>query len=148
MQEARVKSSDLILASIAERLATDPKVNAAPWDQYALVAWYGDGVSKLNGFRYRGDAPGEPATPASFEIEDLLDDLRAATQVEGKGPWRACVVRLDRADGKVTVDFEYERPEVWEVTPATVRRVAERARSADALTPTPRPQHGRGATLP
>ncbi|MFZ5662502.1 MAG: hypothetical protein ACOY9B_07320 [Pseudomonadota bacterium] len=147
MQEARVKSSDLILASIAERLATDPKVNAAPWDQYALVAWYGDGVSKLNGFRYRGDAPGEPATPASFEIEDLLDDLRAATQVEGKRPWRACVVRLDRADGKVTVDFEYERPEVWEVTPATVRRVAERARDPWTPSPTPRP-HGRGATLP
>lgn len=69
-----------------------------------------------------------PATPASFEIEDLLDGLRQATQVEGKAPWRACIVKLDRVSAKVTVDFEYDHPEQWGVTPATAARIAEPAR--------------------
>ena len=89
---------------------------------------HGDGTSTLNGFRYVGEQPGQPATPASFELEDLLDALREATRVDGKAPWRACVVKLDKASGKATVDFAYEDADDWRVTPANAAEIARRAR--------------------
>lgn len=119
---------DALILEIGRLVAGDRKVAAQPWDRYALVAWYGDGTSTLNGFRYVGEQPGQPATPASFELEDLLDALREATRVDGKAPWRACVVRLDKASGKATVDFAYEDADDWRVTPANAAEVARRAR--------------------
>lgn len=119
---------DALILEIGRLIAGDRKVAAQPWDRYALVAWYGDGTSTLNGFRYVGEQPGQPATPASFELEDLLDALREATRVDGKAPWRACVVRLDKAGGKATVDFAYEDADDWRVTPANAAEIARRAR--------------------
>lgn len=119
---------DELIVDIGRLIVADRKVSAQPWDGYALVAYYDGSVSKLNGFRYAGDEPGKPATPESFELEERLDELREATRVDGKAPWRACVVRLTRDTGKATVDFEYEHPEHWHVTPATVADVAARAR--------------------
>lgn len=119
---------DALIVEIGRLIVADAKVAAQPWDRYALVAWYGDGVSKLNGFRYVGEEAGQPATPATPELEDRLDELRDATQVDGKAPWHACVFRLDHRTGKATVDFEYENPERWHVTPATAAEIAQRAR--------------------
>jgi len=119
---------DALIVEIGHLIVADHKVSARPWDTFALVGWYGDGVSKLNGFRYVGSAPGEPATPASPAVQARLDDLRDATRVDGKAPWRACIVRLDRGTGKATVEFAYDDADRWEVTPATAARVAQNAR--------------------
>jgi hypothetical protein len=117
-----------LVVEIGRMIAGDRKVAAQPWDKYALVAWYGEGISTLNGFRYVGEEPGQPATPAAPELEDRIDALRAATRVEGRDAWRACVVRLDKATGKASVVFAYEDPDQWRVTPQTVAEVARRAR--------------------
>jgi hypothetical protein len=117
-----------LVVEIGRMIAGDRKVAAQPWDKYALVAWYGEGMSTLNGFRYVGDAPGEPATPEAFELEDRIDELRTATRVDGKDPWRACVVKLDKASGKASVVFVYEDADSWRVTPQTAAEVAQRAR--------------------
>ena len=119
---------DALILEIGRLIAGDPKVAAQPWDRFALVAWYGDGVSTLNGFRYVGEEPGQPATPGSFELEDRIDGLRAATRVEGKEAWRACVVKLDKASGKASVVFAYEDADDLRVTPQTAADVARRAR--------------------
>ncbi|HVI58122.1 MAG TPA: hypothetical protein VM619_04500 [Luteimonas sp.] len=119
---------DALILEIGRLLVADRKVAAQPWDRYALVAWHGEGTSTLNGFRYLGDQPGQPATPESLEIEDLLDALREATRVEGRAPWRACVVRLDKVAGKATAEFAYEDADAWRVTPASAAEVARRAR--------------------
>src|SRR3546814_5415869 len=38
-----------LVVEAARVIVGDPKVAAQPWDKYALVAWYGEGVSTLNG---------------------------------------------------------------------------------------------------
>ena len=121
---------DELIVEIGRLIVADHKVSSQPWDQYALVVWHGDGVSKLNGFRYLGHGEGTPATPESFELEDRLDELREVTRLDGQQPWLACVVQLDRATGKATVDFEYDDAARWHVTPASAARVAARARPA------------------
>ena len=117
-----------LVVAIGRMIAGDRKVAAQPWDKFALVAWYGDGLSTINGFRYVGDEPGQPATPEAFELEDRIDELRAATRVEGQELWRACVVKLDKASGKASVIFAYEDADSWRVTPQTAAEVAQRAR--------------------
>jgi hypothetical protein len=120
---------DALIVEIGRLIAGDRKVAAHPWDKYALVAWYGDGVSTLNGFRYVGRQTGQAATPESFELEDRLEELRATTRRDGKDPWRACVVKLDRDSGKAVVDFAYDDDaDRWRITPATAADIAERAR--------------------
>ncbi len=121
-------TQDELIVEIGRLIAADRKASAQPWDGYALIAYYDGSMSKLNGFRYRGAAPGEPATPEAFELEDRLDELRQATRVDGKEPWRACVFRIDRGTGKATADFVYDDAERWNVTPATAAEIAERAR--------------------
>ena len=117
-----------LVVEIGRMIAGDHKVAAQPWDKYALVAWYGEGMSTINGFRYVGEEPGQPATPASPDLEDRIDALRAATRVEGKDAWRACVVKLDKASGKASVVFDYENADSWRITPQTAADVARRAR--------------------
>ena len=117
-----------LVVEIGRMIAGDRKVASQPWDKYALVAWYGEGISTLNGFRYVGEEPGQPATPGTPDLEDRIDALRAATRVEGREPWRACVVKLDKATGKASVVFDYEDADSWRVTPRTAADVARRAR--------------------
>lgn len=119
---------DALIVEISRLLVADAKVSATPWDAYALVASFGNGVLKLNGFRYVGSAPGEPATPFDPKVEAAISSLRDATSVDGKDPWRACVVKLDRGSGKATVDFAYDDADRWQVTPSTAADIAERAR--------------------
>ncbi|MGO1003591.1 hypothetical protein [Lysobacter sp. CA196] len=119
---------DELLGEIARLIVVDPKASERPWDGYALIAWYGDGMHRLNGFRYDKGQPGEPLTPASVEIENRLEQLRKVTQVAGKAPWRVCIVRIHRADAEVAIDFEYEDPGRWYVTPDSVAEIAERVR--------------------
>lgn len=119
---------DALIVEIGRLLATDAKVSSGSWDRYALVAWHGDGVATLNGFRYVADAAGEPATPSNPEIETRLAALRDATTVDGQAPWRACVVRLVRDSGRATVDFVYDDADRWKVTPSTAADIAARAR--------------------
>ena len=120
---------DALIVEIGRLLVADAKVSAKPWDAYALVAWFGDGVLKLNGFRYVATAPGEPATPSDANVEAAITKLRDATAIDGNEPCRACVVKLDRGSGKATVDFIYRGDaDRWQVTPSTADDIAERAR--------------------
>ena len=120
-------SNDLIM-QIGQKIVSDPKVDAEPWDGYALIASYSDGRRVLSGFRYRDGQPPEPATPRSAELDERIDALREATRVEGKDPWRACVIRIVSATGKITADFAYEAAGQWDIGPATLAGVSERAR--------------------
>src|SRR5690606_20021873 len=113
---AAMDSNDLIM-QIGQKIVSDPKVDAEPWDGYALIASYSDGRRVLSGFRYRDGQPPEAATPGSRELGDDLDALREATRVDDKEPWGACVIRIVSAAGKITADFAYEAAGQWEITP-------------------------------
>lgn len=117
------------IMEIGRLIAGDRNVDAAAWDGYALIAVYADGSRKLAGFRYRDGAAPEAATPeATTQLGEHLDALRAGTQVAGKAPWTACVVRIRRDTGRIALDFDYDTPTQWEIGPDTLAAVAERAR--------------------
>lgn len=119
---------DALIHELGAAIVRNPKVAALPWQRYALVARFEEGVTSLNGFAYDAQGVYRPATPRGFEVNDRLEDLREATRVAGKAPWGACVVRIDRETQEITVEFEYDHPERWNVTPQNYVEIAARAR--------------------
>lgn len=123
-----------LIARIGKLLVADPAVSDGRWDGYALVVRYGDGAvaRRLSGFRYTDGDGHQAATPRDPSIGEAFDELRQATRVHDKAPWDACVLRVRRDTGKLKVDFEYDKPEQWDITPETLAAVAERARPGAA----------------
>lgn len=120
--------SNALIMAVGQAIVTDPKVDAEPWDGYALIASYTGAGRTLSGFRYRDGQPPEAATPGSRELGEDFDALREATRVGDKEPWGACVIRIVSATGKITADFAYEAADQWDIGPATLAEVSERAR--------------------
>jgi hypothetical protein len=123
---------DALVRGIGELLLRDIATAGHDLDGYALIADYSDGARRLSGFGYREGQSPVAATPKNEAdlIGARLDELREATQVEGKTPWSVCVIQLRRAGGRLHAEFVYEGAEQWRVTPETRDAVAERARPA------------------
>ena len=121
-------SSNALIMQIGQEIVSDPAVDAEPWDGYALIASYTGPGLRISGFRYRDGQPPQAATPQSRELGGHIEALRDATRVDCKDPWRTCVIRINSATGKIGVDFAYEGADQWDITPASLAEVAERAR--------------------
>ena len=123
-----------LIARIGRLLVADPAVSDGEWDGYALVVRYGDGpvARRLSGFRYIDGGGHQAATPRDPAIGAAFDELRHATRVHDRAPWDACVLRVRRDTGKLKVEFEYDRPGQWDITPDTLDAVAARARPEPA----------------
>src|SRR5688500_12162073 len=122
---------DALIQRIGQLLVADPVLAVSAWDGYALIVRYdevGTASRRLSGFRYLADGGFEAATPSDPALGDALDALREATRVAAQAPWDACVIRLRRDTGKLHAEFEYDNPGRWDIGPATLRDVIERAR--------------------
>lgn len=144
MHAAPVLDRNALIARIGRLLVADDAVSDGEWQGYALVVRYGDGAiaRRMAGFRYDADGTYAAATPGADALGPAFDDLRDATRVPGNEPWGACVLRLWRDSGRLAVEFDYDTPEQWDVTPATLADVAARARPDGQAAPGPAPSPG------
>ena len=123
------EDKDQLVHALGAALVGDARVTATDWDRYALVARFEPGLQQLNGFAYATpEAAPIAATPHDAAVHTLLERLREATRVPGEEPWTACIVRIDRASRKINVEFVYGDAVDWQVSPATLDAVGERAR--------------------
>ena len=122
---------DALVRGIGELLLRDIATAGHDLDGYALIASYAtNGARRIAGFGYRDGEPPRAATPKT-DVDTLgagLDALREATAVDGAPRWTACVIQLVREGGRLHAQFAYEDADRWELTPATLDAVAERAR--------------------
>jgi hypothetical protein len=42
--------------------------------------------------------------------------------------WQAAIVKIEKSSGSLSIDFEYDNPDKWLISPATVKRMAEALR--------------------
>ncbi len=120
-------AQDALVHEVGALIVHDERVAAQPWDSYALVARFDANRIQLNGFAYADDRM-RPATPRGSDVHHKLKALREAMREDVGQAWGACVVRIDRETKKIRIEFEYDHPERWDVTPQTVAEVAQRAR--------------------
>lgn len=122
-----------LIARIGKLLVADAAVSDGDWHGYALIVRYGQGAiaRRLTGFRYAADGAYQGATPSDDALGPAFDDLREATRLPGREPWGACVLRLWRDSGRLAIEFDYDTPEQWDITPGSLGEVAMRARPSD-----------------
>lgn len=119
---------DALIHRIGGLIANDAAVSALDWESHALIALFEDGVLRLSGFANLHGGDYVAATPEDPQIPRAVGELREAMRRAGAPEWRACVIRIVRASRKIAVEFEYDDPARWAITPNTLAEVARRAK--------------------
>jgi hypothetical protein len=117
---------DALIHRLAETIAGDSELLLDGWTHLVLTSRLGDGSLDMNGFCYTAEGDAVPVSPRDFAIFDVLEELRAAmAKTDGKTPWVAALFRIERKTGKFAMEFEYEQPERWAITPTNVKARAQ-----------------------
>ena len=113
---------DALIHRLAQTIAGDKALLLDGWTHLVLVSEIEADTPDMTGFCYTDDGRTVPVSPRDFAIFDVLDELRdAMAKLDGKKPWIAALFRIERATGKFAMEFEYEQPERWAVTPDNVK---------------------------
>ena len=111
---------DDLVHEIGAMLLQDPKISSRSWQHLVIVAQLRDLSTKVNGFAYQNTGEAVPTSPSNPKVPDKFRELRDAMGEQ----WKACLVRIDDTK-KISIDFEYDHPEKWLISPATVKQMAE-----------------------
>jgi len=125
-----MSKKDDLLHEIGSLVIRDKEIMSRPWEHLVLVAQVSNNSTQVNGFAYQSGGKAVPTGPDNFEIVDKFEELRTAMGADDIELWNACLFRLDRDSHKLSIDFEYEQPEKWLITPSTVKEMAEKLRPA------------------
>ena len=120
--------TDELVQEIGSLVLGDQELSSWQASNVVLVAQIGSNSSQVNGFAYQETGRAVPTSPDDFNILKKLKELRAAMSLPGKVDWLACVVRINMRAGTIDIDFEYDEPDKWLITPATLGRMAEALR--------------------
>ena len=113
---------DALIHRLAETIAGDKALLLDSWTHLVLVSEIEADTPDMTGFCYTDDGRTVPVSPKNFGIFDVLEQLRAAmVKSDGKKPWIAALFRIERATGKFAMEFEYDQPDRWIVTPDNVK---------------------------
>ena len=116
---------DALIHELGAVVTRDAALAKAGWSHLVLVSCIEDGTPDLTGFCYLPGQKPVPVSPRDYSVFDVLQGLRdAMAEHDGKNPWLACLVRIDKASGKIDVDFEYADASRWSVTPSNVEQRA------------------------
>jgi hypothetical protein len=109
------KSQDDLVQKLAKRVMAEPALKDVPWSDLVLVADIDDDGSGTHGYAY---APNGEINPFSASLSTLegFEQLRDATRAPGKGPWKACLMRINRATSSSSIEYEHDHPEKWGFT--------------------------------
>jgi len=124
-------NNDELVQEIARMLLQDPRISSQPWRHLAIVAQITGESAQVNGFLYDQEGKGIPTAPKNTRVIDRFEELRNAMSEEEDTPWRACLVRIDSMTGNISIDFEYDQPQKWLISPSTVKEMAEKLRPAE-----------------
>lgn len=110
-------TQDELIHQLGALLLSDPEVTTGEWQHVALVGVIEASETHITGFCYGRDGQVDSAAPRLFETIDVLQELRRVMAANSStAPWRACLIRLERATNTITVEFEYDDPSRWLIT--------------------------------
>lgn len=125
----RSKDATALERLVAE-LLREPELRSQRWDHLFVWTEFETGVSSMTGFVYRGD-DWDWAGVGDVERNslDLFAELRKETSDPVRGPWDACLFRLDKGSKEPDLTFLWgAEADEWRITPKTSMQVMEKAR--------------------
>lgn len=120
-------AADRALHELGQLVIADDEFASKDWQGISLVIQV-EPRKRVFGYRYKSDGGWEGATPAGRPTILKARELAKAMKVEGKEGWKTCLLQISRPGPKVAVDFEYENPSRWDVTPANLEARVEELR--------------------
>lgn len=119
------------MAEISQAIAADIlrvlELDGSEWDTYSLLAEVTDDMVKTVAFSYSDSGP--PVPSEGPDNDDLLWDLRDATQGQAGRRWDVCLVKFHRDTAQLVVEFVTgEAADSWRITPETIDRLGEAMR--------------------
>lgn len=119
---------DEALKDLCRALITDDEVVGQPdWRKVVMVGVVQGDNARMHGYCFDAAGDWEAAAPRQRGTLDLLRRFRSAMAEADpqQRAWVSCLIRFD-PDGQVGLDFEYDDPARWAVTPGNqARRVEE-----------------------
>lgn len=112
--------ADMLIEQIGGMIIADERYADRKWSAISVVAVLDGGSSQVSGYSYDAQGQAEAGAPRNADLHDRFADLQAATQVEGRAPWKTCLVQIKRDELKTRVEFEYDDAQRWKVTPKTL----------------------------
>ena len=125
MAEAAVQApaeADQLIQEIGKIIVTSEKYQDE-WTSLAIVGNFKNGRRNQYGYVYTSDGDWEGRTSGipTLKLMKRLNEVMA--EATGKR-WHRCLVQIKRADMDMNIQFEYDDPDRWSVSPATVERDA------------------------
>lgn len=123
-------SADDQVLALGRLVATHPAYDGVDWAYIALVATFTKRHRSVFGYVYLADGRWESTLPRDPQRSVLrgFRSLHDTMTARGDAPWLQCLLEVSRHDDTVAVQFEYDDPERWAVTPDALAQVIDQAR--------------------
>lgn len=125
--EDSARATDLI-HEIGAMIVQDPRYAGRSWASISLVTILDGGSRRMSGFYYDADGEPTPENPGNRQIFDKFRELQAVTRNPGGREWKSALVQIKRETMGITIDFEYDDPQRWKVTPSNIDTKPEELR--------------------
>jgi len=118
---------DRTLTELGRLIVAGPDYAGHDWRGIAVVIQI-EPRKRLFGYMYLSDGSWTAAIPEPRPAIEKALALAEAMRVEGKAGWKTCLIQISAPDGRMKVDFEYDNPARWDVTPANLEERVEALR--------------------
>jgi len=119
--------SDQMLIELGAQVIADEEYDGHDWEGIALVIQI-EPRQRLFGYMYLPGGDWTVACPALDGVLDKALALAEAMRADGRGAWKACLLRISRAGMRLAVEFEAEDPARWNITPGNLSQRVEELR--------------------
>lgn len=109
-----------LVHEIGSMVVNSERYRERPWESLSIVVVIDGQSVQLSGYTY--DASGKPqaGNPGNFDINDRFEELQETMAGVDQRRWKSALLQIVRDGAKLNIDFEYDDPSRWKVTPTNV----------------------------
>lgn len=117
-----------LVHEIGSLIVHNDRYTSRDWDGLAVTVIVEPGVTQISGYSYRDGQPPETASPGLGVLADKFEELCEVMPTPDGRKWKTALVQIRRETGKFTIDYEYNNPMRWKVTPSNIATLPEEMR--------------------
>jgi hypothetical protein len=112
-------SADDDVIELGKLVSSHPAYDDADWSYIALVTTFAQGRRSMLGYVFFADGHWEAKLPRDRErtVMKAFRQLHERMAAADGMAWLQCLMEVSRQDHTVAVQFEYDDPNRWSVTP-------------------------------
>lgn len=126
-------SQNQLIHEIGTLILNDIASEGVDWASLALVFRIQEGAQGASGFYYDAAGNGEPAAPNDFTILEKVHDLQTAMRSAEGRSWHRCLIQIIHRTHHISIQFEYDDPNRWQINPKTLEAVKAEIRPNEPI---------------